>query len=671
MFQTTDTSISARLYGETILLEPTGENGCRVRITRNARMNSDGPSALLPEAAKGSTEIEIRGDIARLINGRTCAELRLVTRGMGPALELRFTNAATGQELLVEEMPHILWPGTRHWKSQGGALWSLENRFKACEGERFFGMGQHQHGRFDLKGCVIDLHQKNTEISIPFLLSSRGYGILWNTPGVGRLELAENRTLWAAEAIRQLDYVVIAGENPRDILSDYTALTGRPPEMPEFTLGFWQCKLRYETQDEVLRVAREHKARGLPLDVLVIDFFHWTRMGEWKFRPEEFPDPSAMVAELREMGITPMVSVWPTVNANAETYGEMVQNGWLVESARGAMDGSIFYDREPDGMNPLRFYDATCPEARAFHWDRVRAGYVDHGIRAFWLDANEPEMYPFHPENLRFFAGDGRDVANAYPFLHHQGYADAFAAEGLTDGLMLSRSGWAGSQRFPVVLWSGDVKSTFTDLRRQLTAGLNMALSGISWWTTDIGGFKGGDIGDPAFRELLVRWFQWGAFCPVFRLHGFRQDAARDPRFGHEFSFGGADNEIWSFGPEVETILTRYLHLRERLRPYLRRLMQEASTTGLPLMRPLMLDFPDDPMAAQVHDAYMLGPDLLVAPVLEPDSTSRSVWLPEGADWRCAWDGTHHKGGQSVSLPCPLDRIPVLIRDGADLPAFA
>ncbi len=671
MIETTDSGIRARLHGETIWLDPVGENGCRVRITRNASWAEDRPSALLPDLAAGAPRIDAQAESARLVNGRTCAEIRVVARGMGPSLELRFTDAATGRELLVEDMPHILWPGPRHWSAQGGALWSLENRFQAQEGERFFGMGQHQHGRFDLKGCVIDLHQKNTEISIPFLLSSRGYGLLWNTPGVGRLELAENRTLWVAEAITQLEYVVIAGETPSDILQDYTALTGRPPELPDYTLGFWQCKLRYETQDEVLRVAREHKARGLPLDVLVIDFFHWTKMGEWKFRAEDFPDPTAMVAELREMGITPMVSVWPTVNANAETYGAFVQNGWLVESARGAMDGSIFYDREPDGMNPLRFYDATNPEARAFHWDRVRAGYARHGIRAFWLDANEPEMYPFHPDNLRFHAGDGRDVANAYPFLHHQGYADAFAADGITDGILLSRSGWAGSQRFPVVLWSGDVKSTFADLRRQLTAGLNMALSGISWWTTDIGGFKGGDIGDPAFRELLVRWFQWGAFCPVFRLHGFRQDTARDPRFGHEFSFGGADNEVWSFGPEVEAILTRYLHLRERLRPYLRRLMQEAQDTGLPLMRPLMVDFPHDPQAVNVHDAYMLGPDLMVAPVLEAGADSRKVWLPEGADWRCAWERTRYKGGQWATVSCPLERLPVMVRGDAEMPAFA
>lgn len=662
--------IVARHNGETLWLDPIGPNGMRLRATKNARIDTGRPGALLEALPAHDAAIDLTDEAAILTNGRLRAELHLVPRGMGPAVELRVSDLVSGALLLEEEMPHILWPGTRHYAAEAGDLWAIETRFAAQDGERFHGLGQHQHGRFDLKGCVLDLMQKNTEITIPFLMSSRGYGLLWNGPGVGRVELAENRTKWVMEATKQLDYIVIAGAGPADLLTEYTGLTGRPPELPDWALGFWQCKLRYETQDEVLRVARGYKARGLPLDCIVIDFFHWTKMGEWTFRSDEFPDPAAMVAELRDMGVAPMVSVWPTVNANAHTYGTFVQNGWLVDSRRGAMDGSIFYDREPDGMNPLRFYDATNPEARAFHWQHVREGYARHGIHAFWLDANEPEMYPMHPDNLRFHLGDGRDVANIYPFLHQQGYAEAFAADGLTEGLMLSRSAWAGSQRFPLVVWSGDVRSSFADLARQLTAGLNMALSGISWWTTDIGGFKGGDIGDAGFRELLIRWFQWGAFCPVFRLHGFRQDAARDPRFGHEFSFGGADNEIWSFGAEVESILTRYLHLRAGLKPYLRNQMAVAADRGIPPMRPLLVDFRADPVAAAIADSYMLGPDLLVAPVLTAGAETRQVYLPDGTDWVCMWTGTRHAGGQRIEAPCPLERIPVYRPTGAEMAGF-
>jgi len=668
VFEQTGDRIVGRLNGETIWLEPIGTAAVRVRATRNAAIDEDQISGLLDQGAAAGAAVTVGQDVATVVNGRIRAEIRQVPRGMGPALELAFFDVETGLELLAEEMPHILWPGTRHYAAQEGALWRIETRFAAHDGERFYGLGQHQHGRLDLKGCVIDLQQANTQISIPFAVSSRSYGLIWNNPGIGRVELAENRTKWVMEATAQLDYVVIAGDGPAAILQSYAGLTGHPPVMPDWAMGFWQSKLRYETQDEVLAVAREYKRRGLTLDCLVIDFFHWTSMGEWKFDPDDFPDPSAMVAELKDLGITPMVSVWPTVNANAETHDAMAQAGFLVQSRRGALDGSIFFDRRPDGRNALKFYDATHPGARAFHWNRVRDGYVRHGITAFWLDANEPEMYPMHPDNQRYHAGDGRAVTNAYPLLHQRGYAEHMADDGVADGVMLSRSAWLGTQRYPVVVWSGDVKASFADLRSQVTAGLDMALSGISWWTTDIGGFKGGDIGDPAFRELLIRWFQYGCFCPVFRLHGFRQDVARDPRYGHAFSFGGADNEVWSFGEVATGILTRYLHLRDRLKPYIRAQMRTASETGLPPMRPLLLEFPGDPAAEDVDDTFLFGPDLLVAPVLSASAEARQVYLPAGTDWRDAWTGERHAGGQTVDAAAPLDRIPLFLRDDALLP---
>jgi len=290
-----------------------------------------------------------------------------------------------------------------------------------------------------------------------------------------------------------------------------------------------------------------------------------------------------------------------------------------------------------------------------------------HGFKAFWLDANEPEVYPTHPDNMRYHAGDGRAVTNAYPLLHQQGYADHMVADGIEDGVLLSRSAWLGTQRHPVVVWSGDVKSTFADLSRQVRAGLNMAMSGIPWWTTDIGGFKGGDIRDPGFHELLIRWFQYGVFCPVFRLHGFRQDSAGDPRLGREFLAGGADNEIWSFGPEVEARLVACLDLRERLRPYLTEQMRIASKTGLPPMRPLLLQFPEDPAAWEIDDQFMLGSDLLVAPVLAAAARSRSVYLPAGHSWKDAWSGETQAGGQSVDIETPIDRIPVFLRSGANI----
>ncbi|ROT97698.1 glycoside hydrolase family 31 protein [Histidinibacterium lentulum] len=667
VFAREESALVARLGRETLRIEALGE-AIRVRATQNRGFDPGAVSGLLPDLPEGRPDIVTGPETASLSTDRLTVDLRFAERGIFPGLLLRFTDRRTGATLLEEEAPHFLWPGARAWTARDGDLWHVETRFRATPGERIHGLGQHQHGRFDQKGCVIELVQKNTQVVLPCLWSSAGYGLIWNSPGVGRVELAENHTRWVMEAVPQIDYVVVPGATPAEAIGTQTALTGRPPMMPEWAMGFWQCKLRYETQDEVLAVAREHRRRGLPLDCLVIDFFHWTKAGEWRFREEEFPDPSAMVAELREMGIEPMVSVWPSVNVNAETHAEMARAGWLIEARHGALEGAIFYDRAPDGLNALKFYDATNPDARAFHWSRVREGYVRHGIRSFWLDACEPEIYPLHPSNLRYHAGDGRAVSSAYPALHHRGYAEHAAADGLEGQVLLSRSAWLGSQRYPVLVWSGDVGSTFGEFAAQIRAGLNMAMSGWSWWTTDIGGFHGGDVRDPAFHELLIRWFQWGCFCPVMRLHGFREDAARDPRYGHDFSFGGAENEVWSFGDDVYGILSSYMHLRTRLRPYIAAQMRHAAETGIPPMRPAFFDFPDDPALHDVSDAYLFGPDLLVAPVIDAGATTRPVRLPAGVDWTCAWTGTRHPGGRWIEADAPLDRIPLFLRDGADLP---
>jgi alpha-D-xyloside xylohydrolase len=668
VFSRSGEALVCRMGRETVRLEPVGSGGIRVRATRNRRFDEALPSGLLdPPPAAAEARVEIGADTATLTNGRLRAVARKVPRGLHPTVELAFVDSRTGETLLEEEMPHILFPDARHYAAEEGDLWRIETSFAAYPGERFHGLGQHQHGRLDQKGCVIDLVQMNTEVVIPFLVSSRGYGLVWNNPGTGRVELAENRTRWVLDAAPQIDYVVLAGPQPADILRRYAEITGHPPLLPDWALGFWQCKLRYATQAEVLSVAREHVRRGLPIDCIVIDFFNWTKGGEWRIDPEAFPDPAGMVRELEAMGITPMVSIWPAVNTNAETFAEMRDAGFLVEHRRGVQASSVFVDAHSEGRVPLSFYDATNPDARAYHWARVRAGYARHGFRAFWLDANEPEVYPTHPDNMRYHAGAGRAVANAYPVLHQKGYAEHMAADGITGGVLLSRSAWLGSQRYPVVVWSGDVHSTFADLARQVRAGLNMAMSGIAWWTTDIGGFKGGDIRDLAFHELLIRWFQYAVFCPVMRMHGFRQDSAGDPRLGRDFRAGGAANEVWSFGPQVETHLAACLDLRERLRPTLRSAMRRAHETGLPPMRPLLVDFPDDPRAVGIEDQFMLGDALLVAPVLEHGARSRPVYLPGGETWREMWTGAVHAGGVVVEADAPLERIPVFVRGGADV----
>lgn len=640
---------------ERIRIEPWGTDSLRVRGTVWQSVRGDLPGALLP-CGPADPDVEISEGRARITNGGLTAEC-------SEGGWLRFRRAADGEELLAEVVPHFSAPPARRYAPAGG-MHRIEMAFAARAEERFYGLGQHRHGLLDQKGAVIDLVQRNTEVSIPFLLSSRGYGFLWNHPGIGRVELGASATRWVAEAARQWDYWVTAGE-PADILRHYGEAVGRAPMLPEWASGFWQSRCRYRTQAELLDVAREYRRRGLPLSAIVCDYFHWPRMGEWRFDPAEWPDPAGMVAELEQLGVKLVVSVWPTVNPASANWTDMRERGLLAAAEHGLPAHLLIWDKDPKGQVPVSFYDATSRQAREYLWARVREGYYTHGIRVWWLDACEPEMLPEQHANVRYQLGSGLEVGNIYPLLHALGVHEGMRREGEREIVSLCRSAWAGSQRYGTVVWSGDIDPTFAELRRQIPAGLNMGLSGIPWWSTDIGGFRGGDISSPVFRELIIRWFQYGVFQPICRLHG-----AREPFLVVDGETSGAANEVWSFGEEAEAILHRLLFLRERLRPYIMEQMRAAHESGLPPMRPLFVDFPADPASWEVADEFLLGPDILVAPVTQERARSREVYLPPGPGWRDAWTGEPQPGGGWISVAAPLDTVPVYVRDGGAVAPF-
>jgi alpha-D-xyloside xylohydrolase len=636
---------------EILTVQPWGPDGARVRSTRLPEFPIV-PCALLDEPPSGvSPSFDIKDESATLTNGRLQVE-------MSDQGRLQFFNIMTG-EVLLEEPVQMFWSyPSRNFEACDGGLYHLEAAFAAKLGERFYGLGQHQHGLLNQKGCVIRLQQTNTEVAIPFALSSRGYGFLWNNPAIGRVEFAENLTRWVSEATRQLDYYVVTGDSPAEIIERYVTATGRPPLLPEWALGFWQCKLRYRTQDELLEIAREYKQRGLPISVIVVDFFHWTMMGDWKFDPAYWPDPKTMVKEMKEMGIEVMVSVWPTVNVNSENFKEMNENGLLVQADSNINTFMTFRDRYPEGTTYLHHYDATNPDARKFVWDKVKKNYYDSGIRMFWLDADEPEIYPITHKNLRYQLGSALEVGCIYPLMHQRGFYEGECAAGEKEIVNLSRSAWAGTQRYGAAVWSGDIPSTFEYLQKSVRAGLNIAVSGIPWWTTDIGGFMGGDIRTDYFRELIVRWFQYGVFCPLFRLHGMRE-----PNNGMDGAdASGGPNEVWSFGESVYKIIVHLMRVRERLKPYLMTQNQSAHKMGLPPMRPLFIDFPEDEGVAMIDDQFMLGPDLMIAPVLEEGEVKREVYLPVGTDWKDAWTGAVLSGGQMIVTEAPIEKVPVYWR---------
>jgi len=624
-------------------VEAWGENAIRVRSAFGEPIR-ESDAALLPRG-EADPELRIESDTGILGSGRIRAEV--LSDGRVRLLD-------RDDRAILEEMPAgigLYDPG-RTYTSVGGGRYRVSQEFVARDGERFYGLGQHPHGMLDQKGCTIDLFHHNTEFAIPFAVSNRGYGMLWHHPGIGRVELSRNMTRWSSNAARQMDYWVTAGSYA-EIMREYARATGMPPLMPDSIAGFWQCKLRYKTQDELMAVAREHKRRGLPMDVIVVDFFHWTAMGEWRFDPDAWPDPEGMVGELQEMGIEVLISIWPTVNGNADTFEEMEERNLLVRSVRGRAAQRFMGDNKPGlGIKtPVYFYDATNPEARKYLWEKVRDNYLSLGIRMWWLDCDEPEFQHYEFENVQYFAGNGEEVSSLYPNLHAKAFHDGMKQEGETDVVLLSRAGWAGIQRYGTVLWSGDIPSTFDVFKRQVPAGLNVSMSGIPWWNTDIGGFFRGHLEEDRFRELLIRWFQYGTFCPVMRLHGFR-----------------SPNEVWSFGEEAFQILKKYLFVRERIKPYILEQMRAAHESGAPIMRPLFFDFPGDRECEDVPDQYMFGPGLLVAPVTGEGARSRPVYLPAGAKWTDAWTGEDLPGGQTIEAPAPLDRIPLYFRDGAKRP---
>jgi len=542
----------------------------------------------------------------------------------------------------------------------------LTARFEAFDDEKLFGMGQYQEKHLNKKGASLELAHRNSQASVPFVVSSRGYGFLWNNPAIGTATFGTNKTEWHAGSTKKLDYFITAGDTPAQIEAQYAMATGHTPMMPEYGLGYWQCKLRYRTQDELLAVAREHKRRGLPLDAIVIDFFHWTMQGDFKFEPRAWPDPEGMVKELREMGIEPVVSVWPTIDERSENFGKMNELGYLVSSDRGS-------GLHMTWMGNTVFFDATHPGAQKYVWEHCKENYWQKGIRCFWLDEAEPEYGPYDFDNYRYYAGPALQCTNTYPVGYAKGFYEGLKEAGETDIMSLVRCAWAGSQKYAVLTWSGDISSTFRAMREQLQAGLSMGMAGIPWWTSDIGGFLGGQTDDPAFRELLVRWFEWGAFCPVMRMHGERQPwYEREQEFidGVRQLTGGQPNEVWSYGEAVCDILTKYLFVRERLRPYIRQCMRSASETGAPVMRPLFFDFPHDKACWDVEDSYMFGPDLLVSPVMEAGALTRSVCLPAGTRWTDAYTHKTYDGGQRVIVPAPIDIIPVMVREGKTWPIY-
>jgi len=512
--------------------------------------------------------------------------------------------------------------------------------------EAFYGLGQHQAGVLNYRGESVDISQDNTNISVPLLLSSNGYGIFWNNGSRSRFNNRFVHALYiSAEVADSIDYYFFYGPEFDQIISQYRELTGAAPLFGKWAYGYWQCKNRYDSRQELEDIAAKYRSLHIPLDNIVQDWFWWITMGEPVFN-KNYPDPKAMVADLHKQHVHLMVSVWPYFRPGSATYAEMDKRGYFI--AKTVVGGF-----HPAGQ---ALYDAFNPDARKYYWKLMDDALFKIGVDAWWLDTTEPETEGMETNLVvthKISLGNGARYANEFPLMTTTGvYQGQRSESDQRRVFILSRSGFAGIQRNSVTVWSGDVDPNWETLRRQIPAGLNLSVSGIPYWTTDIGGFVSANPDDPNYRELYIRWFQFGTFCPVFRAHGTRTTN---------------QNEVWSYGPEAQTILTEYDRLRYRLMPYIYSTAWKVTNDGYTFMRPLVMDFRNDVQAQNVDDQFLFGPSLMVNPVVEPAAASRRVYLPQG-QWYDFWNGASIQGGKAIDAAAPLNRLPLYVRAGSIVP---
>jgi alpha-D-xyloside xylohydrolase len=543
--------------------------------------------------------------------------------------------------------------------------------FSAPADEHYYGLGQNQEGVLDYRGRTIDCRHfydapAGETVCVPFLVTNKGYGIVWDNPSDTVVSAGlHGQTTWKSNVGERVSYFVITGATSDELYAGYRKLTGRTPLPPKAAFGYIQSKARYETQQQVLDVADGYRSRGYPLDIMVVDWFYWTRMGQLDIDSAAFPDPQAMNQKLHEQGVHSIISVWPRFEKESRYFELLAARGWLLKDKDGnPVDGLA---ERSDRAGAL--IDSTNPQAREWYWDRIRDNIASQGFDWFWLDETEPDLVP---DGYFYSIGSGDRYHNVFPLLHTQGVAEGSRRDRPNKrNLILARAAYLGSQRYGSLFWSSDINPSWEALQRQIPTGLNFTASGLAYWGNDIGGWQSlpqshtperTALLDPSdarsvvgqnedYPELIARWYEYATFTPTMRAHGLRKAT-----------------EVWSYGKQAEAVISKYLRLRYTLMPYIYSLGKQTYDTGAPFMRALFMDFPNDPNVSNLGDEYMFGPAFLVAPVTEQGRESRQVYLPAGRDWYNFWTNERLKGGQTVTVAAPIGVIPLFVSAGSIIP---
>ncbi len=737
VYNLTDDRLTVQLNEGTLNIIPLADDAIRIRVEK-AGVKEEKELILVNELPVPDFDFSEEKDKLRL-STKTMTALYDMESGV-----IEFADN-TGRIFLSEV------PGSRKMtldSVMGEPCFLVEQSFDSPEDEFLFGLGQFQDGHYNLRNVSRRLIQVNSQIAIPFLYSSKGYGILWHQYGltefnptdnhipltkvesstdenqevevtttsgtqkvsqrqsvytgkftldrdgeysimlnlgdmdnrhllviddsaiidqtnlwlppavstIARLEagehtvqivcnssnvpklswkLTDNTTSFRSPHARSLDYVVFHGDNADEVIAGYRKLSGDAPMLPLWAYGFWQCRERYNSADHLVNTVKEFRKRKLPMDVIVQDWQYWGDRG-WgvpQLDENRYPDPSGFIKELHDLNAHFTISIWSNPDKNSEIGKLYVENDLFI----------------PD----TKWLDYFNPETRQSYWNTLNENLFTHGVDAWWMDATEPENDAL--TGTMTYQGPGDFYRLTYPlFVSKSVYEGQRNTNPEKRVSILTRSAFAGQQRYGAINWSGDIAGTWDGFKRQIISGMNYSLTGMPYWTTDIGGFfrpGPGQYTDDSYRELLTRWFQWGAFSTIFRIHGYQ-----------------SETEPWKFGPEVEENMREMLTLRYRLLPYIYSEAWKITNNGSTMMRPLVMDFQNDPKAVSQAFEYMFGKSLLVTPVTEAGASEMPVYLPRAADWFDFWTNEKISGGIMTKKATPTDIIPIFVKGGSIIP---
>ncbi len=565
----------------------------------------------------------------------------------------------------------------------GEQTYSVTQSFTLDEGEAVYGLGQLYQGNMSQRGVEVRMVQNNTEDFTSYMHSVKGYGLFWDNYSPTIFRDSKEQTSFISEVGEGVDYYFMYGENADGVVGKMRELTGQAPMFPLWTFGYWQSKERYRTQNETVGVVQKYRDLGVPLDGIIQDWQYWGNNYLWnamEFLNVDFYDPEKMVNDIHDLNAHIIISIWSSFGPMTKQYKELSEKGMLMDFSTWPQSGSQKWPPNMDYPSGVQVYDAYHPEARDIYWKYLKEGLYSVGIDGWWIDSTEPDHLDQEDDDLdnQTYLGSFRKVRNAYPLMTVGGVYDHQREETSDKRVfILTRSAFAGQQRYGAQTWSGDIVASWGALHAQIAAGVNFSLTGIPYWNSDIGGFflwdYPGRLNDPEYRELYVRWLQFGALTPMMRSHG--TDAPR---------------EIYQFGekgiPEYDAI-EKFINLRYRLLPYMYSTSWQVTSNHSTMMRGLMMDFAHDKNVHDRNDEYMFGKSILVAPVTTPmyfrkeargtDSVyvqdfstikSEEVYLPAGADWYDFWTGEKYSGGTTIEKETPLDIMPLYLKAGSILP---